>query len=189
MQAAFLPLLRLSFQAPRDAARQVLGLNLGRDALWTALALVAIANTFLMYLGNQPSTTSAVPLPGYFAQPLALFILSAGSMVVFVHAIYWAGKAIGGEGSLMDVLAVVVWFQVVLSIAQVAVILVAIAVPALGALLSVVVLVWGLWLFLNFVAEALQMASPWQALATLIVAFIGLVLGIGILTALVAGFV
>ena len=184
MDAALLPLARTSLRDPRAAAKTIMGLSLGRDVLWTALGLVAIVNTFLVLLVVEVSGPS-IPLPGYFDRPLALFILIAGLTVVYVHAMYWAGMAIGGQGSLMDVLALVVWFQMLRAAAQAMVIVVSFLIPPLGALASLAVAVWGIWIFLNFLAAALHLSSPWHAIAVLVVAFVGLVLGLGILMALI----
>lgn len=185
---AFGPLIQQSLRDPRAAAQSVIALDLGRDVLWTALALVAVINTFLIYFIAETAGPT-MPLPGYFARPLALFVLIAGLTVVYVHAMYWAGLALGGRGALMDVLALVVWFQVLRALAQVVVIFVSLAVPALGALLSLAVAIWGFWIFLNFLTTALNLRTVWHALAVLVLSFMGLVLGLGILMALVGGLV
>lgn len=186
MTAALMPLIQQSLLAPRDAAETVIGMKLGRDVLWTALALVAVINTFLILIIIEVSGPT-MPLPGYFNRPLALFVLIAGLTVVYVHAMYWSGLAIGGQGSLMDVLALVVWFQILRALAQGLVIAVSLLVPGLGALLSLAVAIWGFWIFLNFLATALHLSSPWHAIAVLVVAFVGLILGLGILMAVLGG--
>lgn len=164
-----------------------MSLNLPRDVLWTGLALVAVINTFLVYFVVGTSASAAIPIPTYFNSPLTLFVLIGGLTVVYIYAVYWAGHAIGGEGDFADILAVIVWFQVLRAIAQVAVIVLSLAIPPVGALLSLAVAVWGFWIFLNFLAAALNLNSPWHSLAVLVVAFVGLVLGVGLLTGLVGG--
>ncbi|MDF3413831.1 YIP1 family protein [Sulfitobacter sp. M57] len=186
MRDALVPMVQTSLRNPRGAARLILAMNLGRDALWTALALVAAVNTFLVLLIVHTSATP-LPLPGYFEKPLTLFVLIAGLMVVYIHAMYWAGLVVGGKGGLMDVLAVVVWFQVLRAMAQAAVVLLSLAIPPLGGLLSLVVAVWGLWIFLSFLAEALNLRSLWHAVAALCVASVGLVLGLAVLIAIIGG--
>lgn len=177
-------LARTSIKEPRVAARQVIDLGLARDVLWSALALVAIANVFIVLLVVNTSEPS-FPLPGYVNAPMALFLLIAGLMVVYVHAIYWAGLAIGGKGALDDVLAVLVWFQSLRAVAQFTVIFVSLALPGMGLLLSLVVAVWGFWIFLNFMAEALNLKSVGHSLLALIIAGVGLILGLGILLSLI----
>lgn len=189
MENAVIPLMRLSIQAPKSAAEQIISMRFERDALWSALALVAVLNTFLMYFVNQNAGNSGMQFPAYFSQPLAMFVLSAGVTVVYVHAMYWAGQAVGGDGTLMDVLTIVVWFQALWVLAQIAVTVLAIAVPGLGAMLSLIVLIWGFWIFLNFLTVAVGLRTPWHAFAVVLMAFAGVVVGLGVLTALVSGFV
>ncbi len=186
MQDLLVPLARTSVKDPREAARQIMAMDLGRDVLWTTLALVAVVNTFLLTLLVGVSG-EGLPIPSYTDRPLALFVLIAGLMVVYIHAIYWAGLTIGGKGRLMDVLALVVWFQVLRAAAQLMIVVVSLAIPSVGVLASLVVAVWGLWIFMNFLATALNLTSPWHSLAVLVVAFVGLVLGLGLLMALIGG--
>lgn len=184
MNPALVHLVQTTLRAPRDAAEQIMALALTRDVLWTALALVAVFNAALLFLIFQTSET-AFQVPGYVERPLALFVIIAGMMVIYVHGMYWAGLALGGSGSLNDVLALVVWFQMLRASAQVVIIVLSMLLPALGLLLSLAVAIWGLWIFLNFVAAAMHLASIWQAFAVLIAAAVGLILGLGILLTLI----
>ena len=183
---ALVPLVQTSIRNPRGAAGLIMAMDLGRDVLWTALALVAVINTFLIVLIVNTSGNGAVmPLPSYFEKPLTLFVLIAGLMVVYIHAMYWAGLAMGGKGNLMDVLALVVWYQVLRAIAQIGIVILSLAVPPLGAVMSLVIAIWGLWIFLNFLAVGLNLRSPWHSLAVVLVAFIGLVLGLAFIIAVI----
>lgn len=184
MNLALVQLVQTTLRAPRDAAGQIMALGLTRDVLWTALALVAVGNAALLFVIFQTSDTE-FPLPGYVERPLALFVIIAGMMVIYVHGMYWAGLALGGSGSLNDVLALVIWFQILRAVAQLAIIVLSFVLPALGLLLSLAVAVWGFWIFLNFVAAAMHLASVWQALAVLIAAAVGLIFGLGILLTLI----
>lgn len=184
MQLDLIALARTSLQDPRAAATEIMGLQLTRDVLWTALALVAILNTAIVLLVVQVSGPS-MPLPGYIGSPITIFVLIAGLMVVYVHAMYWAALAIGGSGSLNDVLAVLIWFQVLRAAAQIAVLVLSLAIPVLGLMLSLVVAIWGLWIFLNFLAAAMLLKSAGHALVVLVISAVGLILGLGILMSLI----
>lgn len=184
MTADWIPLAQTTLRDPRAAATQIMGWKLSRDALWTALALVAVLNTFMVLLVLQINEP-AVPLPSYFERPLTLFVLIAGLMAIYVHAMYWAALSIGGQGELADVLALVIWFQVLRAAAQVCVLVLSLIVPALGMVLSLVIAIWGVWIFLSFIAAAMHLPSVGHALIVLVVAAIGLVLGLGIMVALI----
>lgn len=184
MTVALIPLAQETLQHPTRAAQQIMGWDLPRDVLWTALALVAVLNTFLVLLVLQLSPP-AFAMPSYFTRPLALYLLIAGVMVIFVHAMYWAGLAMGGRGKLDHMLALMIWFQVLRAVAQLAVVVLTLALPALGMLLSLAVAVWGFWIFLNFIAAAMHLPSVGRALVVLILSALGLVAGVGLITALI----
>jgi len=57
--------------------------------------------------------------------------------------------------------------------------------PVLGQLFSLVVGILGLWITVNFVAEALRLPSLFHALGVLLVAAVGMVLGLVILAGLI----
>jgi hypothetical protein len=181
---AFFPLVQATLRTPRIAAEQIIAWQLSRDVLWTALALVAVLNTFVIVLLIQVARPD-MPLPSYFSAPLALYVLLAGILVVYVHAIYWAGLAIGGQGALGDVLALVVWLQVLRALAQVGVLALTVLVPSLAFVLSLTIAVWGLWILLSFITTSLNLPSVGHAVAVLIIGAVGLVLGLGILLSVI----
>ncbi|MEM6939300.1 MAG: Yip1 family protein [Pseudomonadota bacterium] len=186
MSPALMPIIQTSVRTPRTAADLIMSMDLDRNTLWTALALVAIVNTLMLYFVVQ-FADPRVEVPSYFGQPMTLFLLNAGLMVAYIHAMYWAGLAIGGQGRLLDVVAVVVWFQALWVLAQAGTMLLSLAIPALGSLVSLAVAIWGFWIFMNFLAAALHLTSPWHSLAVLLVSFLGLVFGFGILVAVFGG--
>tara|TARA_R110002072_G_scaffold6690_8_gene38347 strand:+ start:273 stop:863 length:591 start_codon:yes stop_codon:yes gene_type:complete len=181
---AFFPLVQATLRSPRIAAEQIIAWQLSREVLWTALALVAVLNTFVIVLLIKVAQPD-MPLPSYFSAPLVLYVLLAGILVVYVHAIYWAGLAIGGQGMLGDVLALVVWLQVLRALAQVGVLVLTILVPPLALILSLTIAVWGLWVLLSFIATALNLPTIGHAAAVLIIGAVGVVLGLGVLLSLI----
>lgn len=180
----FVQLAQETLRHPRGAAVQIMDWQLSREVLWTALALVAAVNTFLVLLLVEVSGPT-MPLPSYFEAPVVLFLLLTGLMVVYIHAMYWAGLAIGGQGALLDLVALVVWFQVLRAVAQLAVIVLSLVAPYVGLLLSLMVAVWGLWIFLNFIAAAMRLPSAGHGLMVLVISAVGLVLGLAILLSLI----
>ncbi|MFD2739256.1 YIP1 family protein [Sulfitobacter aestuarii] len=178
--AALAPLVQATLFTPRQAAAVILAYRPGRDVLWTALALVAALNTLILVLLLAASPPQ-MALPGYFEAPLALFFLLTGLLVIYVYALYWAGWALGGQGDIDTVLMLVIWLQSLRAAAQLAILLIALLLPPLGMILSLMVAVWGVWILLNFIVTALQLPTLFHAIATLVVAGIGLILGLGLL--------
>lgn len=173
-----------TLRTPRVAARMIIALDLGRDALWTALALVAAVNAVVLQLLISTSSTEVqAQFPSYFDKPLAVFLLLAGVMVIYIHTVYWAGLALGGEGRLDDVLAVLIWLQVLRTVVQLIVVVLTFLMPLFAGLVSMAAFVWAFWILLNLVTEALKLPSVGHAFVALAMALIGLVFGLGILLA------
>jgi len=185
MTAVFLrSLVQTSLRDPRAAAAMIAALPLGRDVLWTAVALIAALNALVI----STTFTLAPPvmeLPSYFQMPLVLFVLMAGLMVLYVHALYWVGRAMGGRGRVEPLLAAVVWLQGLRLVAQMGVLVLTLALPPLGLLASMVVTFWGLWILLNFVAEILELPGLFHAAAVLAGAALGVLIGFGLLLSLI----
>ncbi len=183
---ALSPLICTTLTDPRQAARNIMAMDLGRDVAWTALALVAAVNTFVLQImiRTAPAEIQA-HFPSYFDAPLAVFMVMAGVMVIYIHTVYWAGLMLSGKGKLDDVLCLMVWLQVLRSGAQVLILAVSAALSALAGLLSLVAFAWGLWILFNFLTEAMQLPSLAHAVIALVMAVAGLVLGLGFLLAMI----
>ncbi len=183
---ALSPLISTTLTDPRQAARQIMAMDLGRDVAWTALALVAAVNTFILQVMVRAAPAEIQSqFPSYFSAPLAVFVLMAGVMVIYIHTVYWAGLALSGKGRLDDVVNLMVWLQVLRTGAQVLILAVSAIISALAGLLSLVAFAWGLWILFNFLVEAMQLPSIGHAVIVLVIAIAGLVLGLGILLALI----
>ena len=188
---AFWALVVLSLREPRLAAAQVIGLGLPRGAIWSALVLFAAINAMILTL---PMTLSPIPanevpeglesLVHLMKSPLLLFVLLAGFLVVIVHALTWTGRALGGTGGLDEMAAAFAWLQALRALAQVVLLVTASLEPGIASLLSLGVFVLGIWIMMNFVAEAQNFDSPWQAFGVLMTVFVGLMIGLLLLLTL-----
>ena len=90
-------LVVLSLRDPRAAANQIMGWRLGRDVLWTALALAAAINTLIFSVSLVLQPTPA--MPAFFTSPLAMFVLLSGVLVITTHGLYW-GVRLGAKATL-----------------------------------------------------------------------------------------
>ena len=185
--ADFVPLANTTLRAPQTAARFIIGLRFKREVLWTTLALIAALNSFLIQamVATAPADMQA-QFPGYFDNPLALFVLLAGTLVIFVHALYWAALSVSGQGRFDDLLALIVWLQLLRTAAQGLIFVVGLALPALAMLLTLVATAWAFWILLHFVAEAMALSGLGQSAMVLLIAVFGMFIGVGILLALMA---
>lgn len=175
----------LSLRNPATAARFVIAAGFRRDVLWSFLLLVSIANATLVWLSNAltgptPEQIAQMPIqiPAIVFSPLFAFLFLAGALVITVHVLYWLGTAIGGTGSLDDMLAVLVWLQSLRVLAQIILLVLMLAVPSLAGIFGLAVAIISLWILVHFVNEATGLGSLFKTVGVLLSAMVGIILGL-----------
>ena len=73
----------LTLRDPAEAARQILDLNLPRQALWLALLLMAVLQSLIFALSDL-MTPGPTPVPALFGSPIRFMIVSALMLVLTV---------------------------------------------------------------------------------------------------------
>lgn len=182
-RAVLAELVLLSLRSPRQAAEQIISWQFNRETLWTALALAAAVNTLLFSFSLILQPTPGIP--AFFTSPLAMFILLAGVLVVTTHGLYWTGRAIGGKGELGDVLALVVFVQMLRIMAQVLIFVLMFVSPSLSVLASLATGLICLWILINFIAAAFNFPTIGRAIGVLLIATAAVVLGLSLLLSIV----
>lgn len=179
--------LRYSLQSPRDGIRQVIASDPPMVARWTALLLVAIANTFLMLLSLSMVPGDELPpaLLWSMASPLSLAAIHWVILLGSVHLLYRLGRFVNGHGSFADSLTVLVWFQIIMLVVQGAQLALQVVLPPFALVSYVAGLILFFWLMTNFVAELHGFASLTKTFFGILVALAGLVLLLGFGLALV----
>lgn len=174
----------LTVQDPAEAARQLMALQLDRGTLWTAVFLVAVLNTLLAGLNNvlMPNST---PFPGLFDVPAVYFFFVGGGLVLTILTLFWVGRAFGGEGSMEDIMIVIVWLQFMRVLVQAAALLLLLTIPVLSILLILAAALVGIWILVHFVDQAHRFGSLSKAAGVLIAAFVGMVVGVSILLSMI----
>ena len=181
MTASFLTELAVqSVKDPARAARRIIDMNVPSAALWTGLTLMAVLNTLMFVVSNMLMPGPSM-LPGAFNMPVFYFGFVMFGLILIVYSIFWTGKALGGTGTLHDVMALVVWLQGLRVVVQAATVLLLLTIPLLSAILVFVAGILGLWILVHFVKEAHGYGSLGQAAGVLIAAFFAMVLGLSLL--------
>lgn len=182
---AIATLTMLSLRDPAVAARFVIAAGFRRDVLWSLLLLVSIANAVLVWLSNAltgptPEQLAQMPIkiPDIIFSPLFAFVFLAGALVITVHVLHWLGAAIGGEGGLDDMLAVLVWLQGLRVIAQIILLILMLALPSLAGLFGLAVAILSIWILVHFVNEATRLGSLFRTVGVLLSAMVGIILGL-----------
>lgn len=176
---------------PKTAAAQIMDWNLDRRTLYMALFAVAALNALLASTpivlspgGIDPAALEAIPVLGLLERPIMFFVIVAGTLVVMIQALFWAGRAMGGTGEMTDVMALIIWLQALRAVAQVGILVVGFLVPVLASLVALVLQLVAFWLFLHFVSAAMRFDSLMRAFGLLIAVATALFLGMMVLLTL-----
>lgn len=177
-------LLKRSILEPRAAARQVIGMGLGRQTLWMGLVLVALLNAIVyavtFRLGGAGADLPADLTPeeqamigfytGMAEQPFLLTGLLTVALILSVFFLYHVGRWLGGKGAFDDLLAVMTLWQFVGFAISLAVLLVGVVALPVASLLSFFVNIWLLYVLCAMLAEAHGFSTPLAGLGTLVLA-------------------
>ena len=174
-----------SIMEPSKMAQQVIGLNLPREALWIALALVAVLNVVLLALLQMLSPAPIAFEEQTFAlSPFAYVAIIGVFLALLVAGTYYTGKIMGGVGTFTATLAIIVWFQSVsLTLEAVQLVLVLIS-PAIASIFGMLSLGALIWCIVNFVNVLHGFENLGKALTAIVLALVGTALCAGIVLAI-----
>lgn len=176
----------LTVKNPAIAARALVAMNFPREVLWTALSLAIILNTLLFAVSNMLSPAPS-PFPALFGVPAVYMTIIGVGLVLSIYSIHWIGRLMGGQGSLDDVMTLIVWLQYMRIAVQIATLVLAVTFPALAALLVLVAGLMGIWIMLNFVDQGLQLGSLGRSAVVLIGSVVAIAVIVSVLLTLVGG--
>ena len=170
---------------PSDSARKVVGMNVPREALWTALALIAVLNVVLLATLQMVSPAPIAFQESAFAlAPFAYVGIIGVFLVLFVGGTYYVGRMLGGIGTLTATLAIIVWFQSIsltLEAIQLLLVLISPAIASIFGLLSLGALIW---CFVNFVNVLHGFENLGKAIIAITLSLIATALTSGIILAI-----
>ena len=168
-----------SVTEPRAVARWLFDLRLDDGVLLTAFALVLVLNGLLTAFFNTLLTLNPVVAP-LAAKPF-IYVGGLGAILVGVAvALTWAGRVLGGAASFRKVATLLIWLQLLRLIAQAVVLFSALIMPMIASLLSLAASVTGIWIVLNFLAEAHNFPSLAKAAFALLLGMTAVALGLAV---------
>lgn len=169
---------------PKAAGARIISWQIERNTLWMIAALVVACSTMVTY-GSHLMTPVPEPYATIVEQPLRLFAIMAAIFVVSVYLLFWVGRSLGGTGEMEDLLALLVWLQVLRAVAQVVILITVVVAPFLAAFLVLFILIATLWVFLNFTSVGLQLNSLMRATMVCLVTLCAIVFVIALIGPLV----
>lgn len=152
---------RDTIRAPQEAAQAVLALNLPRNVLWLALALVITLSTLLasavLLMVPMPEAGAGVPMP------IVMGIVQAVFLVLVSLGIAVIGARFGGKGDFDGALALMVWLQTVFLVVQAfQIVAIAIGLSVLADIVSLASIPLFFWLMAQFVTVLHGFSSVWK---------------------------
>ncbi|WP_170782405.1 Yip1 family protein [Ruegeria lacuscaerulensis] len=156
---ALISLAVLTVTSPADAARQLLTLRPGREALWLAFFLAVVLNGLSQVAVQQlvmvPEGDLAAP-----SQPVFLGLLQSASILLYsIVAFLLIGRFLGGVASFEDVMTLMVWLQFLQVAALLVTLMIAMALPFLMVIFVLASFIVSLYITLHFINEAHKFGS------------------------------
>lgn len=169
MQADLTLLLQQSLQSPRAAARRLLDWQFPASTAGLAIALMAVLSACLTTISMLVAPEGIDPnILQMFKNPLQVAVLQGLVMLVMAMLVQGVGRMFGGRGRFIDALVLIAWTEALLSLLQLAQIVLMVLSPSLAAALSLFGLVVSLWVLASFIAELHGFASASKVLFGLI---------------------
>lgn len=174
-------LVRLTLQSPAEGARAVINLGLSRNDLWLSLALVTVLSVLLMVLSTGTVMVLPLGVDPLYVSPIGYGVIMGSGLVLLVFAIHYTGQALGGKGSFSESLAVVVWLEVMSLALRLVQVLVGLVSTGLAAVIALGAAVFLFWCLIRFTDEVHQFNSVGKSILTLVLALVGISVGITII--------
>ena len=169
---------------PRSVAEALFALAFEREHLWMALVAFSALNAVFFGLPFLIDPVAAQGLPPFMQQPVIFAFISFASTTITVFGLHWTGQALGGDGRLDHMLAVMVWLQLLQVVLQAVVFAFAFIMPTIAGLVGLIAMPLGLWICVNFVDCVHGFESLIKAFAVMVLWVVGLILGLSMILAL-----
>lgn len=179
-----------TIRAPRDAAGRLLGMDVPRDVLWMALALMCVLNAIVYSVSLQispPSPDVAGVVPAAFQSPLLFALFLFGALVITVFVLHWIGRSLGGQAGLWDILVLLTWLQVLRLLFQVAVLVLSLVSLSLSALVVLGGSIYAIYILAAFIDRAHGFDNLVKALGVMVLAIVAIAVGVSMLLAVIGG--
>ena len=174
-----------SFFRPRDAAANLLALNIPLDVWLPAAGLAsAIGAIFgvLLLAALRSAFPGELPTDGG-SSPLVSALLQFASIYIFAGLAYSIGRTLGGRGSFGDAVAISVWMALVQLVLEVAVIVAFAVLLPLAPIVLLVVAGWSMYILAAFIA----VLHGFENLGKVILCLVGILLALTIVLLVIGG--
>ena len=177
-------LLRETVLTPQLVVPKITGLNLPRQTLLMALALLTALNVIVYALTGYLYPPKDPGMQAFYAPIVHTPLLFAGFMYVVLalvsRFIFSFGQSLGGKARHEDILTLIIWIQALrLIVSLIALVFTAIA-PGLTSLFTLGAGIWGIYIHIVFVDEAHGFHNKLKAAILTVLVYFGVVIGVAL---------
>lgn len=177
-------LILLTIREPAQAARLLTGLNLSGQVLWTAMFLVAVLQALVIIL-TEYLFPLGFPMSALAKAPFWLFVASLIGLVLMVFALHWIGQQMGGQGTLHQIIVVILWLQLLRIGVQLITLGLAFVSPILATLVSFCAGLLAIYIIIQFINQVHNLDSVAKSIAVLALSMLATMIGLSVLIAMV----
>ncbi len=136
MIGRIIDLIGVSVRDPGAAIAALKGLGVGRRESWLTIFLAASVGAIMSWLLMRTLPGAEAGMDRLASQPMGMALLQVGAAALFAALVDRVGRLFGGTGRFDDALLVTAWIEVAMLVVQIPQILISIALPAIGGILS-----------------------------------------------------
>lgn len=181
----FLRLFGETLKDPAAIARQIAGLRWPHEIGWMGLGGITALTVIAIYFeGLMPGRGDLGIIGG---QPFVDAILLGAMTVLLIFVLYWAGRAIGGQGTFGATLLMMTWFQAIVLVLITIQLIAGFIAPPLSGFVALIAVVLQIYCLVHFLNELHGFDSLWKAAGLFVMAVFGMALGMTVIVMLIGG--
>ena len=175
-----------TIQDPAGMAGRIVSLRLPHAVGWTALGLVTVLT--VLAIAIEGMIPGRPPVMADIGGSPFIDTLFLGSMTtVFIFVLYYAGRAMGGQGTFGSTLLIMTWFQVIVFFLVLVQLLAVIIVPTLAVFVSMIGFGIQLWCLMHFLNVLHGFDSLGKAFGLFALSILGFVFGLAFFLLMIGG--
>ena len=171
---------------PAVMAGRIVALRLPHTVGWMALGLVTILT--IIAISIEGFVPGRPPLMVGIGGSPFIDVLFLGSMTtIFIFVLFYAGKAMGGQGTFGGTLLIMTWFQVIVFYLVLVQLIAVIIAPTLAALVSMAGFGVQIWCLMHFLNVLHGFDSLGKAFGLFALSILGFVFGLAFFLLMIGG--
>ena len=171
---------------PAAMAGRIVNLRIPHAVGWMALGLVTVLTVIAIAIeGLIPGRPQM--MSGFSGNPFIDTLFLGSMTTIFIFVLFYAGRAMGGQGTFGGTLLIMTWFQVIVFFLVLAQLIAVIISPALAVFVSFAGFALQIWCLLHFLNVLHGFDSLSKAFGLFALSIIGFVFGLAFFLLIIGG--